>query len=180
MQFVVLVPLGTILGAIGAAFAGFFVTGGLMMIGNYLTAHPAVFFTLLIITAIIGTVIKTMFVASDDDNLWGISAIFCFLSTCGTILFLFMYPIPLWVYNGGFHALIETVAGLIFLTIGKALFSGLFCAPFYACTDECTGPVLAFVAFASKLATIFVLYLLNVDGIKYYLFDFLGIMAPFT
>lgn len=173
---IILVDLGSVLAFIGIAFLVFMIAGGVLAVCNWLVAHAAVALTILALIAIVWTILKVVAVLAEDDSYWGISVVFTLLSVLAMILFIFMYIVPLWVYYGGLHSVIETVASFIFFTIGTLVFNFIFGALFCWVED---GPRIAICDFFSVVATIAVLYFINIDGIRCYLFDFLAIRAPF-
>lgn len=169
---IILIDLGSVLAAIGIAFVIFMVAGGVLAVCNWLVAHAAIALTILAIIAIVWTIIKVAIIFAEDDSYWGVSIIFSILSVLSMMLFIFMYIIPLWVYYGGFYSVIDTIASFIFFAIGTFIFNALFSVVFCWVED---GPRIALCDFFSVTATITMLYFINIDGIRCYLFDFLGI-----
>ncbi len=176
---ILIVDFFAVLMFIVGAFCSVGAAAVLVAIGEFFAAHlTATIIGIVIISIIVGAV-KTLLVCAEDDTLWGVSFIASLMSVGSVILFAFMYIIPLWVYYGGFHSLVETIASIIIFYI---ISSGISMAVSTGVTeiDLPKGPSVTIANFLSKVVCIIALYFIGVDGIRCYLFDYLGIMAPFV
>ncbi len=177
-MFVVIVDIGAIIALIVGAFCFAGASVALLNIFEFLMAHLVFTSVAILIIAIVSAVIRTVIIASDDDAWLPYTFITSFLSSATTIIFIFMYIIPLWIYYGGFYSVFETLAALIVYALVTGLLIFVFYHVFEAMLEE--GPALATADLLAKIGCLALLYFVGVDGIQCYLFDYIGVMAPFV
>ncbi len=163
-----------VLSAAGFALASSALTIALEWLFNHLAFTLVLFAVFLIVSALF----KTATTAKGNGRISiSVGFVFNLMSAVIELIFTLGYIVPTWVYAGGFYAMGETVASVILFyiacVIGKVVIAQVFS---FLRVPPCVAYGLA--DFIAKGGT-FVGFYFVLNGLSCYIFDYLGIAAPF-
>lgn len=163
-----------ILSCVGFAFASTALTLAL----EWLFSHIVLALIICIIVLVASALFKTGSSIEDSGSVSIITGfVFNLLAAGIELCFMLGYILPTWIYAGGFYAMGETVASIILFfiagIIGKFIISFILEA---IAISPCAARGIA--DFIAKGGTFIAFYFL-LNGLNCYIFDFLGIKAPF-